>query len=151
MITFDTLFIKLMQSAELVFNGQITTEFFAAIPKPAKIFANRNLLESFSLFFGHFGVKKTNIKCPRYTAPKISAIGYLFEVVYIECPRYTAPKISTIGSLFEMADIERLRYIPRRKYPRSDLFLYCLNGRHRTSALYRFPRSIGPRYNGVAV
>ena len=70
MITFDTLLIKLMQSAELVFNGQITTEFFAAIPskgpKPAKIFANRNLLESFSLFFGHFGVKKTDIKRRKY-------------------------------------------------------------------------------------
>ena len=25
------------------------------------------------------------------------------------------------------------------------------NGRHRTTALYRFPRSIGPRYNGAAV
>ena len=30
-------------------------------------------------------------------------------------------------------------------------FLTLTNGRHRTTALYRFPRSIGPRYNGAAV
>ena len=43
------------------------------------------------------------------------------------------------------------------KYPRSiiclDIFIYFLgtNGRHKTSALYRYPRSIGPRDNGAAV
>ena len=30
-------------------------------------------------------------------------------------------------------------------------FFFINNGRHRTTALYRFPRSIGPRYNGAAV
>ena len=30
-------------------------------------------------------------------------------------------------------------------------FLFINNGRHRPTALYRFPRSIGPRYNGAAV
>ena len=44
-------------------------------------------------------------------------------------PRYTAPKISAI----------------------SYLFFFINNGRHRMTALYRFPRSIGPRYNGAAV
>ena len=45
-------------------------------------------------------------------------------------PRYTAPKISAISYLFKTS---------------------LLNGRHRTTALYRFSRSIGPRYNGTAV
>ena len=50
-----------------------------------------------------------------------------------------------------------VRVIPPQKYPRSviclDIFLYFLgtNWRHGTSALYRFPRSIGPRYNDAAV
>ena len=30
-------------------------------------------------------------------------------------------------------------------------FFFMNNGRHRTTALYRFPRSIGPRCNGAAV
>ena len=47
-------------------------------------------------------------------------------------PRYTAPKISAISYLFET-------------------LFFINNGRHRTTALYRFPRSIGPRYNGAAV
>ena len=50
-----------------------------------------------------------------------------------------------------------VRVIPRQKYPQSviclDIFLYFLgtNGHHRPSLLYRFPRSIGPRYNGATV
>ena len=30
-------------------------------------------------------------------------------------------------------------------------FFFINNGRHRMTALYRFPRYIGPRYNGAAV
>ena len=48
-------------------------------------------------------------------------------------PRYTAPKISAISYLF------------------GTFSLSILNGQHRTTALYRFPQSIGPRYNGAAV
>ena len=48
-------------------------------------------------------------------------------------PRYTAQKISAISYLF------------------GTFFFIINNGRHRTTALYRFPRSIGPRYNGAAV
>ena len=47
-------------------------------------------------------------------------------------PRYTTPKISAISYLFKN-------------------FFFVNNGRHRTTALNRFPRSIGPRYNGAAV
>ena len=69
------------------------------------------LLGSFSLFFGDTLVLQMGDTVgPRYTAPKISAISYLFRT------------FSLINS-----------------------------GRHRTTALYRFPRSIGPRYNGAAV
>ena len=61
-------------------------------------------------FWGHFGVTIGRTVGPRYTAPKISAISYLFGT-----------------------------------------FFFINNGRQRTTALYRFPRSIGPRYNGAAV
>ena len=50
-----------------------------------------------------------------------------------------------------------INYYTAPKNPRSviclDIFLYCLgtNGCHRTSALYRFQQSIGPRCNGAAV
>ena len=80
-------------------------------PRPAEFSANRNLLGSFSLFFGDTLVLQIGDTVgPRYTAPKISAISYLFRT-----------------------------------------FLFINNGGHRTTALYRFPRSIGPRYNGAAV
>ena len=49
-------------------------------------------------------------------------------------PRYTAPKISVIHYLFGYFSL-----------------LLGFYGRHRTSALYQFPWSIGPRYNGAAV
>ena len=45
----------------------------------------------------HYGVKKTDIE--RYIALKISAI-HLFGMADIEGPHYTAPKISAIRYLF---------------------------------------------------
>ena len=78
--TFDTLLITFMQTAQLTFNGQKVTEFFAVLfPKPAEISAIRNLLGSFSLFFrGTFVLKMGVAVGQHYTVAKISAISYLF-------------------------------------------------------------------------
>ena len=63
-ITFDTLLIKLIQTAQLTFNGRTMTEFFAVLflfrgiqmswkgPRPAELSAICNLLGSFSIFLG---------------------------------------------------------------------------------------------------
>ena len=89
MITFDTLLIKFMQTAQLIFNGRTITEFLAVhflfrcretVRRPAEFSAIRNLLGSFSLFFGDTLVLQIGDTVgPRYTAPKISAISYLFR------------------------------------------------------------------------
>ena len=118
-ITFDTLLIKLMQTAQLTFNGRTVTEFFAVLflfrgipmswkgPRSAELSAIRTLLGSFSILFG----------------------GTL---------------------MLQMGDT-----VYRAKIYRDQLFVWNLffinNGWHRTTALYRFPRSIGPRYKGAAV
>ena len=71
-IAFDTLLIKLMQTAQLTFNGRTVTEFFAVLflfhgipmswkgPRPAELSAIRNLLGSFPIFLGARVI-------PRYT------------------------------------------------------------------------------------
>ena len=63
-ITFDTLLIKLMQTAQLTFNGRTVIELFAVLflfrgipvswkdPQPAELSAFGNLLGSFSIFLG---------------------------------------------------------------------------------------------------
>ena len=65
-------------------------------PRPAEFSAIRNLLGSFSLFFGDTSVLQMGDTVgPRYTAPKISAISYLFGTFSLlimgdtERPRYT--------------------------------------------------------------
>ena len=105
-ITFDTLLIKLMKTAQLTFNGRTITEFFAVLflfrgipmlwkgPRPAELSAIRNLLVSFSIFLGTLWCYKWATVGPRYTAPKISAISYLFGTF----------------SLLTMGDTERPRY-----------------------------------------
>ena len=64
--------------------------------RPAEFSAIRNLLGSFSLFFGDTLVlQMSDTVGPRYTAPKISAISYLFRTFSLlimgdtERPRYT--------------------------------------------------------------
>ena len=56
--------------------------------------------------------------------------------------------------MLQMGDTVGPRYTAPKKI-RDQLFVWNIffihNGRHRTTALYRFPRSIGPRYNGAAV
>ena len=64
-------------------------------PRPAEFSAIRNLLGSFSLFFGDTLVLQMGDTVgPRYTAPKISASSYLFGTF----------------SLIKMGDTERPRY-----------------------------------------
>ena len=73
--------------------------FFSDVVKRSathRISAIRNLLESFSLFFGDTLVLQMGDTVgPRYTAPKISAISYLFRTFSLlimgdtERPRYT--------------------------------------------------------------
>ena len=93
-----------MQTAQLTFNGRTVTEFFAGLflfrgipmswkgPRPAELSAIRNLLGSFLYFWGH---ALYTFVGPRYTAPKISAISYLFGTFSLlimgdtERPRYT--------------------------------------------------------------
>ena len=67
-------------------------------PRPAEFSAIRNLLGYFSIFFGDTLVLQMGDTVhvgPRYTAPKISAISYLFRTFSLlimgdtERPRYT--------------------------------------------------------------
>ena len=94
-----------MQIAQLTFNGQTITEFFAVlflfrcrekIRNPPNSPRSVILLGSFSLFFGDTLVLQMGHTVgPRYTAPKISAISYLFRTFSLlimgdtERPRYT--------------------------------------------------------------
>ena len=108
MITFDTLLIKLIQTAQLTFNGGTVTEFFVVLflfrgipmsckgPGTAELSAIRNLLGPLSIFWGGTVVLQMGDTVgPRYTAPKISAISYLFGTFSLlimgdtEQPRYT--------------------------------------------------------------
>ena len=110
-ITFDTLLIKLMQTAQLIFNGRTFTEFFAVLflfrgipmswkgPRPAELSAIRNLLGSVSVFLGA-------LWCYKWAT------------------QYT--------TLYRAINIRDQLYVWN--------FFFINNGRHRTTALYLFPR-----------
>ena len=105
MITFDTLLIKFMQTAQLTFNGRTITEFFAVV----FLFRCREMVRDppnsprsvicWDLFLYFWGdtlvLQMGDTVGPRYTAPKISAISYLFRTFSLlimgdtERPRYT--------------------------------------------------------------
>ena len=124
MITFDTLLIKFMQTAQLTFNGRTITEFFAVLflfrcretaRGPAEFSAIRNLFGSFSLFFGDTLVLQIGDTVgPRYTAPKISAINYLFRTFSLsimgdtERPRYTGFRGLSVRGITALQCICRL-------------------------------------------
>ena len=111
-----------MQTAQLTFNGRTITDFFVVL----------------FLFRCREKVRDTP-NSPRSVICWDLFLHFLGDTLVLQMgdtvgPRYTAPKISAISYLFRIFS----------------LFIHC-NGRHRTTALYRFPRSIGPRYNGAAV
>ena len=94
-----------MQTAQLTFNGRAITEFFAVL----FLFRCREMVRDppnsprsvicWDLFLYFLGdtllLQMGDTVCPRYTAPKISAISYLFRTFSLlimgdtERPRYT--------------------------------------------------------------
>ena len=89
-----------MQTAQLTFNGRTITEFLAVlflfrcrekVRDPPNSPRSVICWDPFLYFWGQMG----DIVGPRYTAPKISAISYLFRTFSLlimgdtERPRYT--------------------------------------------------------------
>ena len=100
MITFDTLLIKVMQTAQLTFNGRTITEFFAVLflfRCREKVRDPPNFPRSVICWdlFLYLVLQMGDTVGPRYNAPKISAISYLFRTFSLlimgdtEQPRYT--------------------------------------------------------------
>ena len=87
--TFDTLLTKFMQTAQLTFNGRTITGFFAVlflfrcrekVRDPPNSPRSVICLDLFLYFLGDTLVLQMGDTVgPRYTAPKISAISYLFR------------------------------------------------------------------------
>ena len=105
MITFDTLLIKFMQTAQLTFHGRTVTGFFAVlflfrcremVRDPPNSLRSVICWDLFLLFLGDTLVLQMGDTVgPRNTGPKISAISYLFRTFSLlimgdtERPRYT--------------------------------------------------------------